>query len=253
MKTHDSLRADLPLHSGSAVDVDTAVAISVAVLYLVLALVLLPVGEYPRALGGGLVVFALVAAAAWRLGRGAIRGSSVLAVAFASAAVLVVPTFPAMGGRVRAAVPLGFLGMQAAMLLWASRRWTPRPPEARTPLRTAWAAGALAAALLGAVATIPILLMVFTGDADSTRVLLVYPGYFAGMLAAATAYWLLQRIAHLAVGRYLIGAVAGTCVYGAVAPVVVLLRGEPFDPAMMVAISAIAGGLLGPALALEWG
>ncbi|HEU4452830.1 MAG TPA: hypothetical protein VFR81_07205 [Longimicrobium sp.] len=231
-------------------DTDTRIATAVAALYLVLCVFLLPASEYPRALGGGVAVFALVAAVAWRLGRGPVHAMSVVGVAFASAAVLWVPTFPAMGGRHPAAVPIGFLGVQAAALLWAARRWISRPPEARTPLRTAWRFGAIAAALVSAVATIPILLAFVTGQADAARMLLVYPAYLAGMLGAATVYWLLQRIAHLAVGRYLVGAVGGTCVYGAVAPLAVLARGEPFDVAEMAILSAIIGGLVGPAVAL---
>lgn len=231
-------------------DTDTRIATAVAALYLILCAALLPVGEYPRALGGGVAVFAVVAAAAWRLGRGVVHGMSVVGVAFASAAVLWVPTFPALGGRHPAAVPLGFLGVQAAMLIWVARRWVSRPPEAHASLRSAWGFGAIAAALLSAIATIPILLALVTGQEDAARMLLVYPSYLAGMLAAATAYWLLQPIAHLAVGRYLVGAAAGTCVYGAVAPLVSLIRGEPFDLAEMVIVSAILGGLVGPAAAL---
>lgn len=234
-------------------DTDTRIATAVAALYLVLCAALLPASEYPRALGGGAAVLAVVAAAAWRLGRGHVHGLSVVGVAFASAVVLWFPTFPALGGRRLAAVPLGFLGVQAAMLIWAARRWVSRPPEAHMSLRSAWGYGAIVAALVSAIATIPVVLAFVTRSRDAASMLLVYPAYFAGMLGAATVYWLLQRIAHLAVGRYLVGALAGTCLYGAVAPLAFLARSDPFDLVETVAISAILGGLVGPAVALGFG
>jgi hypothetical protein len=224
------------------VDTDTRIASAVAVLYLVLAAVLLPAGEYPRALGGGVVVFALVAAAAWRLGRGRVRGRSVFAVGVASSAALIVP---AMESTRPVAGALAFLGVQAAMLLWAACRWISRPPpDTRASLRSAWKAGVIAAAILCAVAAIPLVLELFLAGAERARVLSFYPGYFAGMLGTATVYWLLQRIAHLAVGRHLIGLLGGACVYGGLAAVRTV-SGEPFDLAMTV----LAGGLAGPAVA----
>jgi MFS family permease len=85
------------------------------------------------------------------------------------------------------------------------------------------------------------------GKAERARILLFYPGYFVGVLAAATVYWLLQRIAHLAVGRHLIGMLGGACVYVATAPVG-LVSGEPFDLAAFGAGGAIVGGIIGPAI-----
>lgn len=70
----------------------------------------------------------------------------------------------------------------------------------------------------------------------------MYPAYFIGLLFAATLYWLLQRISHLATGHYLIGFLGGICVYGAVAPVVELIENEPMSPGMMFVIALIAGG-----------
>jgi hypothetical protein len=231
---------------GRIADVDTVVAVVAAALYLVLSIVLLPAREYPRALGSGVAVFALAAGAAWRQGRGHVRGRSVLGVGFASMAVLMIPT---VGSTHPAAGPLGFLGVQAAMLLWAARRWAPRwAPETRTSLRSAWTAGAFAAGILCALAAIPLLLEFFVGKVERTRILLFYPGYFVGVLAAATVYWLLQRIAHLAVGRHLIGMLGGACVYVATAPVG-FVSGEPFDLAAFGVGAAIAGGIIGPAIA----
>jgi len=231
-------------------DLDSRVAISVAALYLVLVAVLLPFRAYPHALGVGLAVFVVVVGIARSVGRGKINGFSVFGVAVGSAVVLVVPAFAA---RHAAAVPLAVLGVQAAVLLWATGRWSPRAPaNGRTPLRQAWAAGVFFATGLSAIATIPIVIGFLADGSSAAPILLVYPGYFAGALSAATVYWLLQRVAHLAVGRYLIGVLGGFCVYGAVAPVVLLLKGEPLDLKMMVIVASIAGSLLGPALALEF-
>jgi len=227
---------------GRVANVDTAVAVAVAALYLALSTALLPVGAYPRALGGGAVVFAVVAGIAWRRGRGRVGGRSVLAVGIASTAVLVAP---ALGGTHPAAAPLGFLGVQAAILLWAARRWISRPPpDTRGSLRSAWMAGVVAAAILCAVAAIPLLLELFLGEVGRARILLFYPSYLAGTLAAATVYWLLQRVTHLAVGRHLVGLLGGVCVLGALG-LVRMIAGEPFDLAATVA----AGGLVGPAIA----
>ncbi len=227
-------------------DVDIIVAVAVAALYVVLSAALLPARELPRALGGGVAVFALAGLDAWRRGRGHVRGRSVLGVGFASMVLLVVPT---VGSTQAAAGPLGFLGVQAAMLLWEARRWVARPPaETRTSLRSAWTVGAFVAAFLCALAAIPLLLEFLVGKAERTRILLFYPGYFVGVLATATVYWLLQRIAHLAVGRHLIGVLGGACVYVATAPVG-LVSGEPFDLAAFGLGGAVAGGIIGPAVA----
>lgn len=231
---------------------DTRIALTVIGVYSLLSLALLPAYEYLRALGGGAAVFGIVAGLAGSRGRGPIPGLSVLAVAFGAGAVLAIPTFPAMGGITPAAVPLGFLGMQAAMLLWAALRWDPpREEPKRMPLFQAWKFGLFAAAGLSVIAAVPALLITLRGSGPGPRILLVFPAYAVGLLGAATCYWLLQRVAHLATGRYLIGALGGFCAYGAFAPVVQLFEGEPMDLKMMVVIAAIAGGLVGPAVSLS--
>lgn len=233
-------------------DTDTRVASAVVALYFVLVVVLLPSDEYLRGLGGGILVFAVVVGVAQRLGRGPLPGMSILVVAFTSAIVLEIPTFPAMGGTHPIAVPLGFLGMQAAVLLWAARRRSPQPPLAEhMSLVKAWKFGAFAALGLSMIATIPVLITIGAGGRANAPLLLVYPAYFGGLLAAATVYWLLQPISHLAVGQYLVGFVGGTCVYGAIAPVVALVDHEPFEMGMMLVIAGFAGGLVGPAVALD--
>ncbi|HEX8452333.1 MAG TPA: hypothetical protein VF647_09570 [Longimicrobium sp.] len=231
-------------------DVDSRVAISVAALYLVLSAVVLPLRAYPHALGVGLAVFVVVVLIARTVGPGKVHGMSVLAVAVGSAVVLVAPAFAA---RHAAAVPLAVLGVQATVLLWAASRWNPRPPaKKRTPLRDAWGVSLLAAAGLSAIATIPIAIGFLTDGWGAAPVLLVYPGYFAGTLTAATVYWLLQRVAHLAIRRYLIGVLGGFCVYGAMVPVVLLLKEEHFDVGMMFFLASIPGSIVGPAVALEF-
>jgi hypothetical protein len=98
---------------------------------------------------------------------------------------------------------------------------------------------------------VPLLIGVYRGEATGLVVALVYIGYFAGLLGAATVFWLLQSAAHLATGRYVIGALGGTCLYGAVAPVVSILDGEPTKLGSLLMIAAVPGGLVGPAVALH--
>jgi len=230
--------------------IDRGAAGALIALYAIAVLVAMPPREFVRPLGGGAVVFGVIARAAYTLGRRPIPGLSVLLVGFLSAIVLVFPTFPAMGGHTHVAIPIGFLGVQAAMLLWAAELWQPAPPISRPiSLLRAWRFGALAAFGLSLLAIIPVL-----GAAareDSPRIFLILPAYFVGFLLAATAYALLQRIAHLATGRYLIGVVAGFCMYGAVGPVVSLVKHEPIDLRRLVIIAAIAGGVVGPAVSLS--
>jgi hypothetical protein len=227
---------------------DGAIAVGVIAAYLVLSLVLLPRGEYPRAIGTALLIFALIAGAARLLGRGAVPGFSVIAVAAAAAWVLAVPTFPAMGGTVPAAVPLGFMGSQAAALLWVALRWEPRAPARRIRLLDAWAFGAAASLILCAIATIP-LVLVARSEGLSSPVLLVYVAYVAGFMAAATLFWMLQRAATLATGLYLIGVLGGACVYGAMAPIMSLVEREPIHPGEMLLIALLIGAFVGPAVA----
>lgn len=234
----------------TGLDTDTRIAGGLAALYLVLSAVLLPFGAYPLALGGGFAVFVIVVGIARTVGRGKIHGLSVIAVAVVSAVVLLLPAFAV---RRAAAVPLAVLGVQAAVILWAAHRWTPRaPPETSTPLREVWTFGLFAGAGLSAIATIPIVIGFLADGGRAAPILLVYPGYFAGTLSAATVYWLLQRVAHLAVGRYLIGVLGGFCVYGAMAPIVLLLKGEPVDLGMMLFLASVPGSLVGPAVALDF-
>jgi hypothetical protein len=163
-----------------------------------------------------------------------------------------VPTFPAMGGTHPIAVPIGFLGAHAAAILWAALRWRPRPRGALLTLREASIFGVGGAALLSAVAAIPIVFGLLTGAPEARPLLWVFPAYLGGFLAAATVFWALQRIAHLATGRYLLSALAAACVYAALGPVVALLRGEPFDLWETLLVGLIAGGLVGPAVAFRW-
>src|SRR5690349_6868830 len=83
--------------------VDLTVACVVVAIYMIAVVVFLPAHEYMRALGGGLAVFGVIAGATRLIGRGSIHGLAVIAVAFASSAILSLPTYPAMGGRTKAA------------------------------------------------------------------------------------------------------------------------------------------------------
>lgn len=256
MRTHRDALAPgvamdtLPARADMQLDTDSRIAGALVALYFALVFILLPASQYPRMVGGGLAVFAAVAGVAQVMGRGKVHGLSVLAIAFGSFALLVLPTIPAP----RVVLPVGFVGAQAAVLLWGARRWPPRPrAERRTSLAEAWKTGAFVAGGLSLIATIPIVFALMDGGGDGPFILLVYPGYLMGMLGAATVYWLLQGVEHLASGRYLMGLLGGFCCYGAIGPVVEIVNQAPFDLVAMLAVTAMCGGIAGPALALDTG
>jgi len=232
---------------------DTRVAFGVAGFYILLTAALLPVSEYPRALGIGAAIFIGVAGLAALLGRGGVPMYSVIGISFASFYLLVFPTLPAMGGPGAAATYLGFLGVQAAVLLWAACRWEPRSRAAmRTSPVPIWRMSALIATGISALATIPVIIALGTGRPEATSLLLIYPAYFAGFFAAGTVYWLLQPIAHLAVGRYLIGLLGGICVFLAVSPLIGIIQHQSIGLSMMLAVALIGGAFLGPAVTLQF-
>ncbi|HET7584739.1 MAG TPA: hypothetical protein VFK13_07525 [Gemmatimonadaceae bacterium] len=230
---------------------DVRIASALVALYFVATFTLLPYHESLRALAGGAIVFGGVLAIARTVKRGPVTWMDIFAVAVIAGAVLWVPTFPAMGGRVKAAIPLGFFGMHAAALLWAALRWTePQRRPDRVSLVQAWRYALLSALVLSAVATIGVTMALHADVHRGIVVLWVYPAYFVGLLAAATCFWALQRFRHLAVGLYVIGVLAGICLYGAVAPLLPLLDGEPMHLSEMLMVTVIAGSIVGPPVAL---
>lgn len=233
------------------INADVRIAVFTVVAYFVLALGVLPPAEYLRALGVGAAVFTGVSLIAVWQGPGPINGMNLLLIAFSAGAILVMPTLPAMGGTSRAAIPIGFLGMQVATLLWSSLRWRSiRRRPSKFSAREAWKAGLAMATVLSAIATLPIVAMTMSRDSPGPALLLIYVGYYVGFLSAATIYWLLQRMTHLATGRYLVGVLGGFCVYLAVWPVVALTKHEPLFQLQALGMAFIAGGLVGPAVAL---
>lgn len=234
-------------------DLDRTVAAATILAYVSAVVLALPASEYPRMLGGAVALLAALFAIARVLGDRATPGMSAMFVSIAAAAVLVVPGFPAMGGRHRAAVPVGFLGSQAAALFWIALRWRAgAQAHARTPLVGALGWGVSGALALSAVATIPIGIALLADRTKAAELLLVYPAYFAGALSAAALYWLLQGAAHRPVGRYLIGVLGGFCMYAAAAPVVYLIDGDPIDLRRLGAVAAVCGFLVGPPVALSF-
>jgi len=221
--------------------------------YALFILVLLPATMFAHMLGGGLVYFAGTAAAAFVLGRYRTAPISILLVSFIGAAILVMPNFPAMGGKSVVAVPIGFLGSQAGALLWVSLRWRPdRTAKTRSTLAQSWMVGLFGVGALCIIATLPIGFALLSGKPDAVRMLWVYPAYVAGGLSAASFYWLLQGIAQRPVGRYLIGVLGGFCMYAAMGPVVALARGEPISTGEIAMIGLVAGCLVGPPVAMSW-
>ena len=226
---------------------DRRIAVAVAGVSLLLAALLLPPWWARWHLAGGVVLFAAVVLIA-RLRRGRpLARLSVFAVAGGGSMVFV----PLSMGVMENGLPqlLGFGTAQAAALLWAVLRWEPRHPEARVALREALMFALFGAAIISAVATIPLAVGLIRDGRAAVPYLLVYPGYVAGFAGAAVLYWALQPIAHLATGRYLIGALAGACVYGAIAPLA-LGVGSIDGLREAAVIALVAGSLTGPPLAL---
>ena len=231
---------------------DRIVAAASIAVYVASVLALLPPSGYLRMLGGGAVVFAAVMAIAHVRRNRAVSGWSVFAISIAAAAVLVVPGFPAMGGRDSPAVPVGLFGSQAAAVLWVTLRWSPEEPaKHRTSLKGALVYSVLGGMCLGLIATIPIVIAIITDRGIARSLLLVYPSYFFGTAAVAVTYWLLQTITHRPVGRYLLGVLGGFCMYASVGPVVDIVEGDPIDIRELLVSAAVCGLLVGPPVAMS--
>lgn len=234
---------------------DQTLARWMAAAYLMVGLLSLPPAVWPRAAGLALLLMLTAVLVAGRLGRGRLALFEVFGVTLAAAAVLAVPTFPAYGGEGHWATWYGGLGAQAVTLLWVAERWVspgPTPRRLRLSFGEVMRYALIATLLLSAVATIPIILILWSDDPRRHLMLGVYPSYLAGFAAAGVAYWSLQGIAHTGTGRYLLGMLGGICVYGAAAPVALASRGEPFELPMAVGIAYVAGALVGPSIALTW-
>ena len=230
--------------------IDHMVAAAAMIVYFALVVLFLPSSEYGRALGTGVVTFAVVFFVARKFGSRIRSGFSVMAVGFGATAVLWMPTFPAMGGGSDRAATIGFFGVQAAVLLWAALWWQgPGEEQSHISLRSALRFGFLVALGISGIAAIPILLILLSGD--SWALFLVFPAYFVGFLSAAILFWALQGIDNLAVGRYLIGVLGGICVYGAMGPAVAIFDHRAFDLRENFILALVAGGFVGPALALN--
>ena len=235
---------------------DRWVAVSAVGAYFALTWACLPPSQYLRGLGGAALVFGAVALVAQVLGRGPVPAPSMLAVAVAAGAVLVFPTFSLVGAGAARAITFGFAGMEIAMLLWAVLRWRPRHrPHHGVRLGTALWMGTVGAAGFSGMATIPVVVILVLGAVTRrpqlATILLIFAAYFVGFVSAGALYWVLQRVRHLASGRFVIGAVGGMCIYGAVAPVVLLFDGRPVDLKTVALMGVISGSLGGPAFALS--
>lgn len=230
---------------------NTVAATLVGLAYAAAVVLSLPSSTFLHMLGGFAGIIALLFAVSSFLGRRPMASTSILAVVVASAFILVVPHFPAMGGTHRAAVPIGFLGSQAAALTWITLRWRSTTPSGgRVDLRSAVTYGVYGALFLSAIATIPIVIGLITGETGWSSLLLVYPAYFVGLIGAAFVYWALQSMAHHPAGQYLIGALCGLCLYAAIGPVVLLFRNEPIVLQEILIGGAVCGFLVGPPVAM---
>lgn len=232
---------------------DRTVSATIAVVYLASGPLLLPREAWLRSIGLGAVVMLAATAIAAFIGRRPLAWIEPLAVTMIAALLLWFPTFPAFGGPGSRVSLFGALGAQVVTLLWLAQRWVNpgrTPMHLRTSLQSSLGFGALAALGLSAIATIPILVLLLSGDPKGLTILWVYPAYFCGTLSAALIYWLLQGISHMAVGRYLIGMLGGLCIYAAVGPIAFALDHDPFDVRQILTLAYIAGSIVGPAVAL---
>ncbi len=179
-------------------------------------------------------------------------GLATLLVTFVSAALIRVPTFPAVGGRSNDAIPIGYLGTVSCAFFYAVRRWQPLSAPAKSAtLRTALVWAAALAVMYCMAAALPVLAILIKGGRPYGAVLWTFPAYFVGGAGAALAYWALRSVSHRASGRYALGVLGGICVYGAVAPVVSMLSTTPIDASLSVLAALVAGGIVGPAIAMD--
>ncbi len=224
-----------------------------AIAYVAAVCSLLPADAWPRTLLSALAVFGGLATAARLIPREKPQGFSILIAQFAAAAVLLVPTFPAMGGPGGRASLLAGGGVILAGAFWASLRFEGLLEQRKhhVSLGTALKAGGVFALGLSAMATIPLVIAFFSDARSAAKLSLVYPAYFAGGAGAALSYWLLQRVEHRPWGLYLIGVMAGFCLYAAVGPVVAIFDGEPIVLADIASIGFACGCLVGPPAAFS--
>ena len=230
---------------------DHVIAAFFLVAYVALVLAVLPTADYARMLGGAVVLTIAVVIAA-RVTRDKPPPSfSVFVVSVISGAVLVMPGFSAMGGHNGPALPIGFAGVQALAMLWATLISPELPPvDSKIGLRAALYGAFAGATGLSLIATIPLALMLITDSSRALPYLFVYPAYFLGACSAALVFFAFRAIAHRPVGQYLIGALGGTCLYAAVAPIVYISKGEAIHFAELLAVGATCGFLVGPPVAL---
>jgi hypothetical protein len=235
-------------------NLDTAISRTLATGYLAAGFWLLPKHEWLRAIGLAALIILLASLLTDRLGRGAMARFEPFVVTVASLALLAFPTFPAEGGEGGRSTLYGGVGAQVVVLLWAAGRWCSpgravQPSSLGRVLTFAFAA----ALFISLVATVPILIVAFSGDPRAHHIWGTYVGYFAGAACAGLIYWLMQGVSHLATGRYAIGILAGTCVYGAVAPIVFAIRGDPFVMREALIMAYVCGAVVGGSVALAWG
>jgi hypothetical protein len=220
--------------------------------YLLAAAAMLPQSEWPRALGGAVLIFGgLHVEGSVRRGKRMLTMAS-LFLAFGIALVLVIPTFPAMGGRGGTSTVLGFIGVQLALLVRGVARWVPSDQsEEQIAFAQAITVAMFVAVGISLIASIPIGLALLSGSKEVMQILWVYPAYFIGAFAVAVTVWSLQGLRQYATGRYLIGVIGASCVYGAVMPVVAATRDRPESLGRSVLLVLVLGGLLGPAFAFD--
>lgn len=235
------------------IDTDRAVAAAAIAGYAAAVVLLMPASAFAHMLGGGLLFFLAIGGVSRLLGGRRTPPFSIFLVSVVGIAVLLMPNFAAMGGEHFVGVPVGFAGSQAGALLWTTLRWRADPePKLPVPLRVALLAGAGFAAALGAIAAIPIVLILLDGEPGASAILWVYPAYLAGGLGIGTVYWMLQGLAHRPVGRFLAGGLGGFCLYAAMGPVIAVVDGDPMDLGMIVAVGLVGGFLVGPTVAMTW-
>lgn len=228
---------------------DKPVVAAILVLYTALAVIAVPPQDYLRILLSVGVLMSLVAVVdrAWRADE--TPPITVLLVSFIAASVLVMAAFGAMGGENGPALPIGFAGAQVVTMWWVAMRWSVTHKQQRTPLRESFKVAIIAAVLLSIIASVGVVIAVAADRHHGVRLMLVYPAYFIGAALAAVVYWALQGTAHRPLGKYLIGALAGTCLYIAVGPVVIIMKQEPFVVAELLGLGAVCGFLVGPPVA----
>jgi hypothetical protein len=226
-------------------------ALAVCGVYLILAVALLREQDAFRAIASGIVLFVVIAIVGNRARRAGMASVSVQVVLVVSSLALLLPALA--WGSSSYAGPVGFFGMHAAGVLWATLVWRPRdtlPP--RVALRYCLIFALKMAVFLSLVAGVFARFRSFNRTEDWGLLAMVCCGYVVGFVAIGVLFWTIQGTLNSAAGRYAIGLFTPSIFYAAVGAAQNVANHESVDFKGVITGALLIGTLMGPALGLEY-